>query len=1062
MFKGLILFFLILAAGSVFAAGPNFNDITIKPVTANSAGNVGIGTTAPRNLLDVNGTASGAAGIYLNAAVPGSTTNTLYNSGGSLYWNGSAVGGSGSGTVSSGTSGYFTYYPSTGTTVDDQSLLYTDGTNIGIGTTLPKMRLDIPGYSTANSQLRVGNIEYQTYASNNVTFGDNVYYDGASFRYRNNGYAVQFYMYNGMFEVRTVPSGTAGSAASPTQHFIVTNDGNVGIGGNQDQNSLTGSVLTVLNAGNVGIGTILPLAKLHIAGDAIAPNAMSITGSDLFVKGNIEFDGKIYGDGSALTGLAIGSGTVNSGAAGFFAYYPSAGTAVSSHSALYTNGTNVGIGTSLPNNKIHVAGLINFNDAEFNTLLGYRTGLRLVNGAQYNVFVGYESGMSGAATTLAADNNTAVGYWTLYSNTSGNENTAMGNQSLKNNTTGALNTAYGSAALFNNTTGGNNTVSGYGALYSNSGGSYNAANGTYAAFFSTGSNNTAFGTSSLYSNKAGSNATAIGYQAMYYANNTTTPFTNYNVAVGYEALRGSETAANNIGNNNTALGYVSLWSDTSGGSNTGNGYAALYSNTTGSNNVALGYEAGRYQSNGSTALTDPENSVYIGYAAKGKDNSDSNSIVIGYDATGLGANSVVLGNNSITTTVLKGNVGIGSTNPVSPLNVASTLSTSGGYGGYFATTGAGSSDLGAGTKLRSFYSLLAAGYTGNSGTSAMEFVNLTAGTGTNPFSGTGRANYGLLGDSRASTNGTNVGAYLQGIQGKKNYGIIGLAPLSLNSPTDNIGVLGFALGATNNVGGFFSLFENTEPTFESAALIADNAAQTSPIFLARDNGTKVFVINDGGNVGIGTTVPVALLDVDGSIYGNTARFGGNSNYSEFEADGTLKMVGDATVWNDLVVPGLMVRTQGSSDPTLDIFQTPIRAYAFADGASNEVFLSFQMSHTYKEGTDIHPHVHFSPNNTNTGSVRWCIDYTWSNINAAMPASTTSCVNTAASGTQFDHQIGSLGTITGTGKMISSVLVARLYREGGNGADTYNDKAFLLSVDIHYEADTEGSRTTLAK
>jgi hypothetical protein len=56
---------------------------------------------------------------------------------------------------------------------------------------------------------------------------------------------------------------------------------------------------------NVGIGTDVPLAKLHIATDNAFPDAMPITGSDLYVKGNIELDGKIYGDGSALTNLGL-------------------------------------------------------------------------------------------------------------------------------------------------------------------------------------------------------------------------------------------------------------------------------------------------------------------------------------------------------------------------------------------------------------------------------------------------------------------------------------------------------------------------------------------------------------------------------------------------------------------------------------------------------------------------------------------------------------------------------------------------------------------------------------
>ena len=41
--------------------------------------------------------------------------------------------------------------------------------------------------------------------------------------------------------------------------------------------------------------------------------------------------------------------------------------------------------------------------------------------------------------------------------------------------------------------------------------------------------------------------------------------------------------------------------------------------------------------------------------------------------------------------------------------------------------------------------------------------------------------------------------------------------------------------------------QNTLPTFASAALMCDNGSQTSDIFVARDNGTAVFSIVDGGN-----------------------------------------------------------------------------------------------------------------------------------------------------------------------------------------------------------------------
>jgi hypothetical protein len=60
---------------------------------------------------------------------------------------------------------------------------------------------------------------------------------------------------------------------------------------------------------NIGIGTAEPAARLHIGDGGTVSNAMAITGSDLFVKGNLELDGNIYGTGTILTGPVINTPT---------------------------------------------------------------------------------------------------------------------------------------------------------------------------------------------------------------------------------------------------------------------------------------------------------------------------------------------------------------------------------------------------------------------------------------------------------------------------------------------------------------------------------------------------------------------------------------------------------------------------------------------------------------------------------------------------------------------------------------------------------------------------------
>jgi hypothetical protein len=153
-----------------------------------------------------------------------------------------------------------------------------------------------------------------------------------------------------------------------------------------------------------------------------------------------------------------------------------------------------------------------------------------------------------------------------------------------------------------------------------------------------GSTNCGLGYRTLYATRDGVGNTAAGYVAL-----TALTTGIYNCAYGSQSMTAATT-----GYNNDATGVLSLGALTTGYNNCGHGYQAGSNLTTGAANVFLGYNSGRTHANGSTALTDPENSVYIGATCRGYDNSDENAIVIGYGAIGAGANKAVLGNASIT------------------------------------------------------------------------------------------------------------------------------------------------------------------------------------------------------------------------------------------------------------------------------------------------------------------------------------------------------------------------------------------------------------------------------
>ena len=135
-------------------------------------------------------------------------------------------------------------------------------------------------------------------------------------------------------------------------------------------------------------------------------------------------------------------------------------------------------------------------DSRFN---GIRAGLGAGQVASNTVFGNGALGSNVSATGVTAigfealrvstaNNNTALGYYALRTNTTGDSNVAIGKESLRLNSTGAENTAIGTVALFNNSSGNLNVAIGSSCLIANT----------------TGSNNTAIGVGCVSGNFSGS------------------------------------------------------------------------------------------------------------------------------------------------------------------------------------------------------------------------------------------------------------------------------------------------------------------------------------------------------------------------------------------------------------------------------------------------------------------------------------------------------------------------------------------------------------------------------
>lgn len=169
-------------------------------------------------------------------------------------------------------------------------------------------------------------------------------------------------------------------------------------------------------------------------------------------------------------------------------------------------------------------------------------------------------------------------------------------------------------------------------------------------------------------------------------------------------------------------------------------------------------------------------------------------------------------------------------------------------------------------------------------------------------------------------------------------------------------------------------------------------------------------------------------------------------------------------WEDYTADIGAAKPGLTNPPDFIAFRNGIVCAAFDDGTDEDVFVNFHIKHDFKEGSKIYPHCHWSPgNNTDTGTVRWGIEYSIAkgHQQEAFPATSTVYIEQAAStGTAYMHYIAETPTadaLDSSSFEPDTVIMCRVFRDANHANDTFTGDAFLFQVDLHYQKSKVGTK-----
>jgi hypothetical protein len=209
--------------------------------------------------------------------------------------------------------------------------------------------------------------------------------------------------------------------------------------------------------------------------------------------------------------------------------------------------------------------------------------------------------------------------------------------------------------------------------------------------------------------------------------------------------------------------------------------------------------------------------------------------------------------------------------------------------------------------------------------------------------------------------------------------------------------------------------------------------------------------------------------VGGSLYlANTnTRFVNNAGDIDVYTSAAKTLELQTPVWDDINLGGATLPANPGASPGRVEFKTSggvdMGILTLALDTGEKVDGAFEMSHKYAEGTNFTPHLHWQGIAAVGGAsdrARFVMTYALAR-DGALVVAPVSTVASSLFTTRYAFARTEFPAIVGTTVKIGDQFLFNLKRTSA-GTDNYAGEALLATVGIHYQVNTMGSRTMIAK